>query len=260
MTATTPRTTTLQTTSPPARWTVPSARLAVPVILAGLWYAVAPLTDLVPSPTAAVAELWDGFSTGWIYPDLRATAGAVGTGFLLGAVTAFPLGYLLGRVRTLQLIFEPLLAGTFAVPRVIVYPILLTVFGVGFQAETAMVAISAFFPIVMSTTASVRQVSPILIKLGRSTGAGPGRLAVKIVIPAAAPGIMVGVRIGFSIAVIAAVIAELFAAKDGLGLRISRAYGVLDLPRMYAVVLLVAVAALGGNTLLWWIERRLRSA
>jgi ABC-type nitrate/sulfonate/bicarbonate transport system permease component len=70
----------------------------------------------------------------------------------------------------------------------------------------------------------------------------------------------VGIRIGFSISVIAAVIAELFAAKDGLGLRISRAYGVLDLPRMYAVVLLVAVAALGGNTLLWWIERRLRSA
>jgi NitT/TauT family transport system permease protein len=259
MRATTTRATT-PTGAPPARWTVPSARLAVPIVLAALWYAVAPATDLVPSPSAAVAELWDGFSAGWIYPDLRATAGAVGTGFLLGAVAAFPLGYLLGRVRALHLIFEPLLAGTFAVPRVILYPILLTVFGVGFQAETAMVAISAFFPIVMSTAASVRQVSPSLIKLGRSVGARTDQLAVKIVIPAAAPGIMVGIRIGFSISVIAAVIAELFAAKDGLGLRISRAYGVLDLPRMYAVVLLVAVAALGGNTLLWWIERRLRSA
>ncbi|MGH3326419.1 MAG: ABC transporter permease [Streptomycetales bacterium] len=232
----------------------------MPVAGLGLWFAVAPLTDLVPSPALTLRELWLSFAQGWIYPGLAATATAVVAGFLLGTLFAFPIGYLLGRNRTLNRIFDPLIAGTFAVPRIILYPVLLTLFGVGVLAETSMVAISAFFPIVMATTAAVRQVSDSLLKLGRSLGASRRQIATKIVIPDAAPSIMIGIRIGFSISFIAAIIAEFFAAKDGLGLMISDAYGSLELPRMYAIVVLVMIAAFGGNLLLWWTERRLRGS
>jgi NitT/TauT family transport system permease protein len=235
------------------------ARLAVPVTLTALWWAVAPASDLVPSPVASVGELWDGFASGWIYPDLEATATTVGAGFAFGAGLALPLGCLLGRDRWLRQVLEPLLVGAFAIPRIIIYPVLLALFGVGFRAEITMVAVSAFFPVALSTAAAVRQADPTLLRLGRSCRANRFQIAVKIVIPGAAPEIMVGVRIGFSVSVIAAVIAELFAAKAGLGLRIARAYAVLDLPRMYAVVLLVALLALGGNLLLWSAERRLRA-
>lgn len=241
-------------------WQLPAARVAVPLLALLAWQLVDPLTELVPAPVATIRELVAGFVDGWIYEGLVATASAVGTGFVLGTVVAFPLGYLMGSSRTLTAIFEPLVAGTFAVPRVILYPILLAIFGVGLQAESAMVAISAFFPILMSTAAAVRNVSPSLRKLGRSLNAGRLQVARKIVVPDAAPSIMVGIRIGFSIAFIAAIIAELFAAKDGLGLMISQSYAVLDLPRMYAIVLLVMLAAFAGNTLLWWAERRLRRA
>ncbi len=241
-------------------WQLPAARVAVPLLALLAWQLIAPVTNLVPAPVETVRELYAGFADGWIYEGLAATASAVGTGFVLGTVVAFPLGYLMGSSKTLTAIFEPLVAGTFAVPRVILYPILLAVFGVGVAAESAMVAISAFFPILMSTAAAVRNVSPSLLKLGRSLNAGPLQIARKIVIPDAAPSIMVGIRIGFSIAFIAAIIAELFAAKDGLGLMISQSYAVLDLPRMYAVVLLVMLAAFAGNILLWWAERRLRRA
>ncbi|MQA13265.1 MAG: ABC transporter permease subunit [Pseudonocardiaceae bacterium] len=241
-------------------WQLPAARLAVPLLALLAWQLIDPVTDLVPAPADTIRELYSGFVDGWIYEGLRATASAVGTGFVLGTVVAFPLGYLMGSSKTLTAIFEPLVAGTFAVPRVILYPILLAVFGVGLEAESAMVAISAFFPILMSTAAAVRNVSPSLLKLGRSLSARPLQIARKIVIPDAAPSIMVGIRIGFSIAFIAAIIAELFAAKDGLGLLISQSYAVLDLPRMYAVVLLVMLAAFAGNLLLWWAERRLRKA
>lgn len=241
-------------------WQLPAARIAVPLLALLGWQLVHPVTGLVPAPAETVRELVAGFTDGWIYEGLSATASAVGVGFVLGTVVAFPLGYLMGSSRTLTAIFEPLVAGTFAVPRVILYPILLAVFGVGLQAESAMVAISAFFPILMSTAAAVRNVSPSLHKLGRSLNAGRLQIARKIVIPDAAPSIMVGIRIGFSIAFIAAIIAELFAAKDGLGLMISKSYAVMDLPRMYAVVLLVMAAAFAGNTLLWWAERRLRRA
>jgi NitT/TauT family transport system permease protein len=239
-------------------WRLSVARAAVPVAALACWYALDPFSELVPSPTDTLGRLYGGFAEGWIYPGLAATGSAVLSGFVLGTVLAFPLGYLMGRSRTLTAIFEPLVAGTFAVPRVILYPILLAVFGVGLEAEMTMVAISAFFPVLMSTAAAVRAVSGSLLKLGRSLNASRLQLATKIVIPEAAPSIMVGIRIGFSIAFIAAIIAELFAAKAGLGLMISHAFAVLDLPRMYAIVLLVMLAAFLGNMLLWWAEGRLR--
>jgi NitT/TauT family transport system permease protein len=235
-----------------------AARIAVPLVALLAWQLVAPFTTLVPPLTETLAELVDGFTQGWIYDGLVATASAIATGFVVGTAVAFPLGYLMGRSKVLTGIFEPMVAGTFAVPRVILYPIFLAIFGVGLQAEAWMVGISAFFPILMSTAASVRNVSPSLLKLGRSLNASRLQVARKIVIPEAAPGIMVGIRIGFSIAFIAAIIAELFAAKDGIGLMISHAHSLLDLPRMYALVLLVLLAAFGGNMLLWWAERRLR--
>lgn len=241
-------------------WRLPVARAAVPLLVLLAWQLVHPITDLVPGPAETIRQVYAGFAQGWIYDGLVATASAVAAGFVLGTVVAFPLGYLMGSSRTLTAIFEPLVAGTFAVPRVILYPVLLAVFGVGLEAESAMVAISAFFPILMSTAAAVRNVSGSLRKLGRSLNASRLQVARKIVIPDAAPGIMVGIRIGFSIAFIAAIIAELFAAKDGLGLMISESYAVLDLPRMYAIVLLVMVAAFAVNMLLWWAERRLRRA
>lgn len=254
-----------QPTSAPRRsarrsWGLTAARVAVPVLALVAWQLIAPTTTLLPQPAETVLDLISGFTQGWIYAGLVATASAVAIGFVLGTLVAFPLGYLLGRSKTLSAIFEPMVAGTFAVPRVILYPVFLAIFGVGLTAEAWIVGISAFFPILMSTAAAVRNVNPSLLKLGRSLSASPRQIAWKIVIPDAAPGIMVGIRIGFSISFIAAIIAELFAAKDGIGLMISEAHSILDLPRMYGLVLLVMLAAFAGNMLLWGAERRLRQA
>lgn len=241
-------------------WRLTAARVAVPVVVLLAWQLLAPRTTLLPPPTDTVRDLLSGFTEGWIYAGLAATASAVAIGFVVGTLVAFPLGYLLGRSKLISAIFEPMVAGTFAVPRVILYPVFLAVFGVGLTAEAWIVGVSAFFPILMSTAAAVRNVNGSLLKLGRSLSASRLQTAWKIVIPDAAPGIMVGIRIGFSISFIAAIIAELFAAKDGIGLMISEAHSILDLPRMYGLVLLVMFAAFGGNMLLWWAERRLRQA
>jgi NitT/TauT family transport system permease protein len=240
------------------RWRLGAARASVPLVVLLVWQLVAPHTDLVPGPVETLTELSAGFTEGWIYNGLIATGTAVAAGFVVGAAVALPLGYLLGRSRTLTAILEPMVAGTFAVPRIILYPILLAIFGVGLQAEAWIVGISAFFPILMSTAAAVRNVSATLVKLGHSLNASRLQIARKIIIPEAAPGLMVGIRIGFSIAFVAAIIAELFAAKDGIGQQIARAQGLLDLPRVYALVVLVLIAAFLGNMLLWSLERRLR--
>ncbi len=233
-------------------------RLGIVLAVVALWFLAAQTSELVPPLGATLAQLVDGFTSGWIYDHLVPTTRAVLTGFLVAAVLGFPAGYLLGRSRFLGEVFDPLVAGAFAVPRIIFFPILLQVFGVGVNAQAAMGAISAFFPIVVTTVAGVRDVNPHLVKLGRSMNLSRLQMATKIFVPAAAPSLMVGLRIGFSISFITVIIAEFFAARSGLGLLTSRAYGQLNLPRMYAIVLLIVLIALAGNLTLWLVEKRLR--
>lgn len=233
-------------------------RLGIVLAVVALWFLAAQASELVPPLGSALAELVDGFTSGWIYDHLVPTTQAVLTGFLVAAVLGFPIGYLLGRSRFLGEVFDPLVAGAFAVPRIIFFPILLQLFGVGVNAQAAMGAISAFFPIVVTTVAGVRDVNPLLVKLGRSMNLSKLQTITKIFIPAAAPSLMVGLRIGFSISFITVIIAEFFAARSGLGLLTSRAYGQLNLPRMYAIVLLIVLIALAGNLTLWFLEKRLR--
>ncbi|MGH3665681.1 MAG: ABC transporter permease [Egibacteraceae bacterium] len=235
------------------------ARLAVVLLFVAGWALATQVTDLVPAVPATLAMLVNGFVDGWIYPHVVSTTQAVLLGFAVASLTGFPAGFLVGRNRWLSDVFDPLISGAFAVPRIIFFPILLRMFGVGQNAEAAMAAISAFFPIVITTAAGVREVSPTLVKMGRSMNLSTGQMVRKIYVPAAAPSLMVGFRIGFSISFIAVIIAEFFAAKAGLGLLASRAYGLLQLPRMYAVVLLILVIALAGNLSLWLVERRLRA-
>jgi NitT/TauT family transport system permease protein len=234
-------------------------RLAVPAVLVLAWAVVASSSTLVPSVGATTSALVDGFSDGWIRAPLWDSMQAVLGGFAIALAAGVPLGMLLGRQRFLGDVVDPLVSGLFSVPRIIIYPALLAIYGVSLQAKLWMGAISAFFPILMSTTAGVRAISPTLPKLGRSMGAGTAQMVRKIYFPAAMPTIMAGIRIGFSISFISVIIAEFFAASEGLGRVIHRAYGFQQLPRMYAVVLLIALIAFAGNLALWSLERRLRA-
>jgi NitT/TauT family transport system permease protein len=234
-------------------------RLAVPVLVLAGWAVAATSSDLVPSIGSSVRALADGFRDGWIGDPLWNTAQSVLGGFAIAAALAVPLGVLLGASRLVGSIFEPLINGLFAVPRIILYPVLLAMFGVGVAAKLWMAMLSAFFPIVMNVSAGVRDVNPTLVKLGRSVHCSRFGLVRKIYLPAATPTVMVGLRIGFSIAFIATIIAEIFASPTGLGRLIQRAYATQDFARMWGIVLLISVIAFAINLAMWSIERRLRS-
>lgn len=232
-------------------------RAAVLVAVVLLWALLSSISDLVASPADSLNALVERFADGSIYRHLNATMQSVAIGFFIAAAIGFPLGYVIGRSKFLGAVFDPLIAGAFAIPRVIFFPILLQIFGVGVGAQSAMAALAAVFPIMVSTTAGVRAINPLLPKLARSLNLSPLQTVTKIYIPAMAPSLMVGIRIGFSIAFINVIIAEFFAARAGLGLLALRAYGMLDLPTMYGIIVLLAVIALAGNLVLWAIERRL---
>lgn len=239
-----------------ARARVLAVRLAIPLAVAVAWIVVAQTSSLVPSIGATATALDNGISRGTFTGPLLDTLKAVGVGFGASLVAGLVVGVGIGRSQLAFRVFEPLLNALFAIPRIILYPVLLAWFGVGFESKVWMVAISAVFPIALNTIAGVRQVDPTLVKLGRSLGCGRLRMATRIYAPAAAPAMMVGVRIGISIAFVSAIIAELFAAQNGLGQLIQQYYGLQQYAQMFAAVVLITAIALALNLAAWALERR----
>lgn len=223
------------------------------------WWMISTRSSLVPSPGSTVTTLISGFADGSITAPLLDSLKAILLGFALAACIGIPLGVALGYSRNLGDVVDPFFSAVFAVPRVILYPVILAAVGVGTEAKVWMALLSAILPITMNTAGGVKATSVTLLKLGRSIGCGHLKILRYIVVPYAIPAIMVGIRIGVSISFISVIVAELFAATDGLGLLIQTAYGLQQYPRMFAVVLLVTAFAFGINLSLWEVERRIRS-
>ena len=71
--------------------------------------------------------------------------------------------------------FEPLLAGMFAVPLIVFLPLFILFFGIGMESEIAFGATYAFFPIVLNTIGGISQVDPRFVTVARSMGATEAR-------------------------------------------------------------------------------------
>lgn len=231
-------------------------RIAVPLVLVGIWELLGAVSDQVASPGPSINALVTGFSSGGLGVDVSQTLRAVVIGFAIAVVIGIPLGVWAGRSPYLYRVAEPIFSGTAAVPRIVLLPILLGLFGITVNEEAGMSFLAAIVPVTVTTMAGARTVHPILIKLGRSLTLPRRDVLRKVIIPAAMPPIMAGLRIGFSLSLLTVILCEFVAASHGVGLRIQQAYSLNQLPLMYGLVTLVVVFGFAANMIAWGVERR----
>jgi ABC-type nitrate/sulfonate/bicarbonate transport system permease component len=120
-------------------------------------------------------------------------------------------------------------------------------FGVGPASKVAMGALSCFFPVALCTAAGMRQIDPVLIRVGRSFHAAAWQMAAKIYLPAMRPPILTGVRLGLGVAIIGTLLAETKLSNRGVGYLIIQSYTTFDMPQMYALLIILFVIAIGGQ-------------
>ncbi|HEY2138078.1 MAG TPA: ABC transporter permease subunit, partial [Xanthobacteraceae bacterium] len=205
--------------------------------------------DVVPSLLAIGAAVWKLLSTPDFYWNLGVTSGEVGTGLAIGGVLGLLAGLLLGGNRLLSKSFEPYLYYLGPTPKIIFFPVMIMWFGVGPGSKIAMGAISCFFPIALSTAAGMRQIDKVLIRVGRSFRANAYQMATKIYLPAMRHPTINGVRLGLGVAIIGTLLAETKLSNRGIGFLVIQAYSLFDMPRMYAMLIVLFVLAIGANAL-----------
>jgi len=164
-------------------------------------------------------------------------------GFALAAVVGILVGVLMGRSRLAAGLLDPLFSGTYAVPKLALFPIFIFVFGIGSLSKVALVFLECLYPIVIMSYHGARSVDRVLLWSAQNMGASRGEALRRVVIPATAPFIFAGFRVAVPVAMIVVVITEMVSSADGLGYLIIYSLSSLKTDRMLAVV--VAIALLG---------------
>ena len=204
----------------------------------GLW---SPL--LFPSLERIARELWlfvsrpDGWWQTWV--SLYRTLG----GFALAAVAGVALGMLMGRSGLIASMLDPFFSGTYAVPKLALFPIFIFVFGLGSLSKVALIFLECLYPMTIITYHGARAVNPIFIWSAQNMGASRLRMLVRVIFPAMLPYVFAALRVALPVALIVAIITEMISSVDGLGYLVSYSLSSFKTDRMLAIV--VVISALG---------------
>ena len=242
-------------TAPAAPLTNPITLIRVAIIAAVLvtWEAVAAsgllFRDVVPSLIMigrAVAELLMDKTYYW---HLGVTAGEIGIAMLIGGIAGLAVGILLGSNKLLSRAYEAFLYYLGPTPKIIFFPVMIMWFGVGPGSKVAMGTLSCFFPVALSAAAGMRQIDRVLIRVGRSFRLTTWQMVTKIYLPAMRLPVINGVRLGLGVAIIGTLLAETKLSNRGIGFLIINAYSTFNMPRMYALLIVLFVLSIGVNAL-----------
>jgi ABC-type nitrate/sulfonate/bicarbonate transport system permease component len=236
-------------------WLTPVTLLRIAIILFVLvaWELISRsgwlYRDVVPSLGVIAEALVKLLSTLDFYWNLWVTTSEVGTGLVIGGISGLVAGLVLGANRFIGKSFEPYLYYLGPTPKIIFFPVMIMWFGVGPGSKVAMGAISCFFPIALSVAAGMRQIDPVLIRVGKSFRANAWQMAMKIYLPAMRHPIINGTRLGLGVAIIGTLLAETKLSNRGVGFLVIQAYSVFDMPKMYAMMIVLFALAITANTL-----------
>lgn len=228
-------------------------RIALPILVLALvlliWEAIVRINHIppyvLPGPGLILATLADDWELLW--QSLVITLATTVEGFLLAALGGVGLAVLFNQSRFLEYSLYPYAVILQVTPIVAIAPLLL-IYLPQPLAVLACAWIVAFFPVLANTTLGLHSVDRNLIDLFALYGASRRQVLWHLKLPSALPHIFGGLRIAGGLSLIGAVVAEIAAgsagAGSGLAYRIAESGYRLNIPRMFAALLLLSIAGI----------------
>lgn len=234
--------------------------LAVLAALLVLWIAATELWGvsqyLLPRPLNVLDRLHDGLIGGTMYPHIAATLGAGAVGYLIGASIAFLLGVLMAESSIAERFLYPILLAFQATPKVSIAPLIFIWIGFGIESTIVLVALICLFPIFTNTIIGLRSVNPDLVDMYRAFSASRWQIFWNAKLPSAAGQIFVGLQISVLFALTGAVVMEFITGVRGMGFLIENSAGTLDVPLVFASLVVLAVIGISASKAVRILHRK----
>ena len=162
-------------------------------------------------------------------------------GVLVAVAAALIWALILDRYKLLRQALIPYLVASQTVPIIVLAPLMLLWFGFGLLPKVLLVALFAFFPIVLSTLSGLQQTPPEHLDLVSTLGATPWQTFRFVRWPSALPSFLSGLRITLTYSVTGAVFAEYVGGFSGLGILLQTAANARATPLVFAAIVVIAL-------------------
>lgn len=219
-----------------------------------LWWVVALANhDVMPTPPEALVANLDyilnpfyrrgpgDLGLGWL---LLASLRRVLLGFLLGAIVAIPIGFLIGMSRQAMMALNPIIQIFKPVSPLAWLPIALAIFNLADPSAIFVIFITSLWATIINTALGVSSVSKDYIDVARVLEMPRWRQITKIILPASLPYIFTGLRISLGIAWLVIVAVEMLTGGIGIGFFVWDEWNRLNLSSVFLAVLVIGLTGL----------------
>ena len=165
----------------------------------------------------------------------------VGLGFLLAAIVAIPLGFVIGMSRVVFKALDPFIQVLKPISPLAWMPLALFTLKDSNVSAIFVIFICSVWPMLINTAFGVASVRREWMDVSRTLEVNPLRKAFLVVLPAAAPTIMTGMRISIGIAWLVIVAAEMLVGGTGIGYFVWNEWNNLSIANILVAVLLIGV-------------------
>jgi NitT/TauT family transport system permease protein len=179
------------------------------------------------------------------------------TGFFCAAALAIPLGLLIGWSAEIRAYLNPAIQILRPVPPIAWMPFAIAWFGIGFNSVLFIIAMGAFFPILINTIDGEEGIRRRWIEVAEMFHATTFEKLTTVVVPGALPTIWTGLRVSFGVAWMCVVAAEMLPGTTaGLGYLIMYAYNLGQLQVIGAGMIIIGIIGLGADIIFRAVQAR----
>jgi NitT/TauT family transport system permease protein len=176
-------------------------------------------------------------------------------GYGLGIGTALVCAMGMSLLNFNRWFFSPIISAVYPIPKSAFYPLLVIWLGPTDISKVLLVAIAAFFPMVINTLSGLNEVPSVLVRAARNLGAGPLQIFFRVALPAALPAAYAGATLGSSVSLIMLVYSEMTAAEAGIGFYMYEAASLMNTESAFAGVAVLAVIGFLWYQGILWVQK-----
>lgn len=210
-----------------------------------------------PAPSSIFMYLIFTSPGNGLFTDISASLSRIFWGYLAGCSTGIALGVTMGLNNTVRAIFYPLVALLYPIPKIAILPLIMLIFGIGEMSKIVVVAIGAFFLVLINTLHGVDGVAKIYHDVAQIYRIKRHNFIFRVILPGALPAIFTGLKLAIGYSLVIVVAAEFSGADTGIGYSIWQSWETFSIKSMYAGIFVIGTLGLFFSLALNVLERRL---
>ncbi|MGH6763689.1 MAG: ABC transporter permease [Phyllobacterium sp.] len=224
------------------------------VIFLGGWSLYVRLSGIsdfiLPGPEKIVAAFFGMIGDPKVWHHAWVTIIEAVTGFFIAVLIGVTLGFLLARVHLLEWAFKPFIVALQLIPKIALAPLFILWFGFGLESKIFMSAALSFFPIFSNSLVAFRSVERGDNDVMTMLQANSRQRFIMLDLPTAMPVILAGMEVAVVMSMIGAIVGEFVGGNEGLGYLAVSYLQELQVPGLFAVIVLLTLIGLALYTLI----------